>query len=1303
MKKKQFVAVCLMIFAIIATSNAQIEINPASRSFTKDGGGGSVLTSGSGDWTASTAAGWLTITPRTTGSVGESCIYVVDSNFSANNRVGLIDISGNTHTVNQTGYSATLSPTTVTVEYQGGSGQISITTDAGVSWTAVANNDWVSVTPSSGISAGTVSYTVAPYSGVTLRTTSLTIAGQTFSITQNGTDVNISPYSVEKSAGSDIVQVQVSALWDTSWSVVPDSTWISVVDAGAGAGDSTITLAIGTNPSYQYRTGTVQIGSAIFNVTQLGSPNPVLAINPPEATADPVGAYGNVAVLATPDAPWTAESLDPWLIISDGSEGAGNGNIQYVVSSNPNLSNRTGRIRIYPAVYEARSDLSLQLFAHIYNGSDDASGWCHDLSGSLTRRFDGTQPWTLTGQDFYRNNDAFTFAFWFNIGNPDTINRLLGVTRADSSYTAIYIDAANHLNVNCAGEILTTSLLVEPDEEYQLVVAVDSARTVTVYAGKRGESIVEVGNRTFASAPFPQPYVTPQRIQIGAAHLPSDGNLTDASINDFRVYGRELSAYEAEKLFEFSGTATPYGNFSQNGDTDAVRVEYNLQGQGLVAGGCSPPAPFTPTFEQFHSKSSGFSTSWELIYTHNVFGKFVHQIKGAGSTSWRVTWYYRFYYTDGTAVSLHWQASDAGTFSYIQDNPNPDKPVDLIEVFAFKDNSYSASLSSSILISNELQEIYLWSPSSDRFSLPDRALDGTSASRIVLNNQQSSFSTASATYNFWMRFDFMPVSGMIPVLQRSEFSCSLLPYGDLQFALNGTNREYVADLQAGRWHLITIAGQYGGSAKFYVDGAEIGNTPDFGSYQFGTNSSQQDLVIGGWQGAIDYAGFYDGQLTSPQIQAIYDKQKPQTLYHVVTQGVVTPSIDPESTMVSAAGGSTSTMLTLAHNVNWTAEANDTWLLITSSTNGAGSTTVEMSVDQNPTVYQRQGTIIVAGEIFTINQGGLGSSVSAVDTIFGTDGGGAWIDVSTEGNAQWQAVSEVSWLTVAIGASGSGAGSVFIVADPYTQTSSSRIGAVTIAGHTVYFTQRGFELSVSPQVAQVGSNAGAGEFGVAAPVGAIWEAIATHPWITIVGGTSGQGNGTVRYSIAENTTGVNRTGRIIVAGQEYTLTQTASLLMTAYSDGGGSVSGSGSYETLATATLTATPDTGYFFSHWIGDAVGSENPLAVSMDSSKTVKGHFIAEDLADSIALNSKDRLGLFDADQMHGLALGNPVLERDVYSGKMSVVLALEENPVLSGGLWSNMPINEIDVFIESGKIRVDITPNGNAAFYRLQGEPND
>jgi hypothetical protein len=75
----------------------------------------------------------------------------------------------------------------------------------------------------------------------------------------------------------------------------------------------------------------------------------------------------------------------------------------------------------------------------------------------------------------------------------------------------------------------------------------------------------------------------------------------------------------------------------------------------------------------------------------------------------------------------------------------------------------------------------------------------------------------------------------------------------------------------------------------------------------------------------------------------------------------------------------------------------------------------------------------------------------------------------------------------------------------------------------------------------------------------------------------------------------------------------------------------------------------------------------------------------------------------MHGLALGKPVLNRNPITGKMSLFVGVEQNPALVGGSWSNVMINAVDVFIEGGKVRVDITPSGNAAFYRVQGDSDE
>ncbi|MCP4742496.1 MAG: hypothetical protein GY871_09785, partial [Actinomycetales bacterium] len=53
------------------------------------------------------------------------------------------------------------------------------------------------------------------------------------------------------------------------------------------------------------------------------------------------------------------------------------------------------------------------------------------------------------------------------------------------------------------------------------------------------------------------------------------------------------------------------------------------------------------------------------------------------------------------------------------------------------------------------------------------------------------------------------------------------------------------------------------------------------------------------------------------------------------------------------------------------------------------------------------------------------------------------------------------------------------------------------------------------------------------------------------------------------------------------------------------------------------EAGYVFSHWTGDAVGSENPLSLIIDSGKNVAANFIPEEAAEYLAVAVAADLGL--------------------------------------------------------------------------------
>jgi hypothetical protein len=99
--------------------------------------------------------------------------------------------------------------------------------------------------------------------------------------------------------------------------------------------------------------------------------------------------------------------------------------------------------------------------------------------------------------------------------------------------------------------------------------------------------------------------------------------------------------------------------------------------------------------------------------------------------------------------------------------------------------------------------------------------------------------------------------------------------------------------------------------------------------------------------------------------------------------------------------------------------------------------------------------------------------------------------------------------------------------------------------------------------------------------------------------------TVGFRVARSSAGATGTARTSAAidTRGWTLAVTDQV--------NGTVTGTGSYLSGASATLTATPLPGYIFGIWTGDASGTVNPLTITMDADKTVGATF-EKDLSDS-------------------------------------------------------------------------------------------
>lgn len=264
-------------------------------------------------------------------------------------------------------------------------------------------------------------------------------------------------------------------------------------------------------------------------------------------------------------------------------------------------------------------------------------------------------------------------------------------------------------------------------------------------------------------------------------------------------------------------------------------------------------------------------------------------------------------------------------------------------------------------------------------------------------------------------------------------------------------------------------------------------------------------------------------------------------FSVTQAGSCVASLNPTSQSVASGAGSATVAVTVATGCSWTSSTSASWITITSGASGSGNGTVGFDVAANPNTTGRTGTITIAGQTHTVNQAGAcPASINPTSQTVPSGGGpGTNVAVTIPSGCAWTASTATPWITITSGASGTGNGTVAFTtaANP---NSTSRSGTITIAGQTHTVTQSGScPSSIAPTSQTVSSSGGAGTtVSVTTPDGCAWTSSTTAPWITITGGSSGSGNGSVDFTVAANS-GAQRVGTITIAGQTHTVTQLGS--------------------------------------------------------------------------------------------------------------------------------------------------------------------
>jgi hypothetical protein len=165
-------------------------------------------------------------------------------------------------------------------------------------------------------------------------------------------------------------------------------------------------------------------------------------------------------------------------------------------------------------------------------------------------------------------------------------------------------------------------------------------------------------------------------------------------------------------------------------------------------------------------------------------------------------------------------------------------------------------------------------------------------------------------------------------------------------------------------------------------------------------------------------------------------------------------------------------------------------------------------------------------------------ISPTSVSIGSGSNSGSVTVTAPAGCGWTAVSNnTSWLTVTSGANGSGNGTVGYAVSQ--NSGSARNGTITIGGQTFTVSQAsGCTYSVSPTSASYGASGGSATFSVTTTTGCTWTATNNgNSWVTITSGSSGNGSGTVGYTVANNT-GPSRSGYLAIAGQQPYVSQSS---------------------------------------------------------------------------------------------------------------------------------------------------------------------
>ena len=1105
--KALYLMIALASFVLPYVSSAAIDFADGvvpSRTVLKDNTSEvfEIALSGDETWTATTDAavadgGWINLRRRT-GNCEQKATYKVLHNYSTDSRTGHVYINGLTYTVTQLGYGATLSPSgSVSIPAVGTAtpGQVSFViepaTDGSreISWTARSDSEWVSVMPASGDGNSTVYYSVDENLSESERRAVLTIAGQELVIVQSGAEIVdpnankvwlVPDNAITVPCAAKEFDVSIVTANDVNWTASADAEWVQITTTTTGTGPSTVHVYLPENLSVLTRTGVISVNGTTLTIKQLGTTDYVLNLDPQSSVFAYAGGISNVAVTASHDMEWTAQSSVPWVRITSGAAGSGSGNLNYVVSANPTLQERTAEIELSAWVPYPEIDIARGLTQ--WKGAN----WLQ---------------WTSFNDPAVRDADVAgcTEGVWFYVTETNALNRLFDL---NDGAAALYVQEFQNKLVldDIDGIIVDLDFPVTTNVTYDLFL-VTMPTTTAIYGGTHDSGVYRLLHTATHSLRITNYKHTTK---------PSEDWLVkgDASSQAYYFWNRPLNSTEMLNMPQSAPTIPAvsgdvYSSLYSHTPMDCFRVR-KVNGEEEILSVSN--VVVTAGRDGLHHKA----LTGDGIYMAGLLKLIQYYEHHSNNYGWLGL--FEKYNSDLPHIQ---EVRDLNQKDYLSGRPN---------------RNWRWGISSSHRVGREIS-YNIWLKTD---SIVDQLRDVIALLRVN---------------------DRVTINGRNETVEMYPIDCAKLKDAyRVQVSSNGfsfvENSVKSADfggdkLKQGKWHMLTVTSN-GSKMTMYLDGEDIGTMALAGGYDYFCLDSWCAYGNGG-KIVFDDIKTFTSCLTTDQINEIYNLEKPLKRKLTITQGVAAATLS-ETTFECPSRGDTQTItLTLpARNIQWTADPLVDWI-VPSPASGTGSTNITLTIIKNSETSERSGVIMIAGAPVTIHQRRAGVSVPYDPIIADFDGETLFVPIEADDEDTHWIVEDYpdDWM-YAIDEDGVGSTDMELDVAEMGQGVSlaSRVGAVTVSGERFYVVQRDFVPTISPRSVSARYNSSGGTIQVGTEDGIeYWESISDADWITIDDDSNGVGNGTLTYTLAENTTDKARIGRIIIAGEVCTITQACPPIVT----------------------------------------------------------------------------------------------------------------------------------------------------------------